>query len=81
MAKQLSLQEWYDQTPPLFWIDMASFSKWEEIHYQIAVKWAVENGETWVYRSGSKLIFGSETDRFVFQVWAQEDFDTSKGQI
>ena len=81
MAKVLTLDEWAAQKPPLFWTDTNGMS-WSAFQSDIALKWAEQNGGTWVHRAGNVLVFGSEEDRLMFQLWARENItDASVGSL
>lgn len=75
MPKALSREEWEQIKPPLYWIDLTTYKNWNDFHYEVALKWAEQNNESWVYYMKPMFIFGSKEDRFMFQMWAQENFD------
>lgn len=70
----LTKEEWAAQKPPMCWTTVKE--NWLPVHFELAQKWVLENSGDWVYCMDKTFIFGSESDKMIFELWLTQDITT-----
>ena len=62
--------EWAAAVPPFYYLKI-TFDKWTRLEFDVAVKFAVNKSQGWVYYSDKRFIFERQEDFVLFKLWAE----------
>ena len=85
MGAILTSKEWANITiTPIYWRKITTEYKWDDFHFEMAIKWCASNLKGWVYYAASAhtFAFEDEDDTILFELWASKtNFHNPSGKI